>query len=461
MVHPYMPNSTDATTKEMLNEVGVASMSDIYESVIPEDLLLKRPLDLPEAMPSENALKKHVMQILNKNRSCEDNISFLGAGCYQRYVPAICDEIAGRAEFLTAYCGDTYSDHGKMQAIFEYTSMMAELLDTDVVSYTLYDAGQAVSSSMRMALRLKQGRRVILVPSTMNPEIYSQAASYCKSCGSLVKIKAVDELIDMKDYAEKLTEDVAAVFLENPTFLGSFEKNAKEIIRLAHENGSLAIVMPSLTSLGVVEPPANYGADITCGDIQELGIHMNYGGGCGGFIATGMDEELVEEYPTYLYGITETAEEGRYGYGRALNYRSSHGSREKAKEYFGTEAGLWAIVAGVYLALMGPQGMKETAELILSRSAYAEAELKKLDRLTVNPSGNQYFQEFIVNFDKTGLTVKEVNQKLLDYGIFGGKDLSQWFPEYGQSALYCFSDMVDADGIDQLCHALKEIVEGA
>ena len=149
------------------------------------------------------------------------------------------------------------------------------------------------------------------------------------------------------------------------------------------------------------------------------------------------------------------------GYGRALNYRSSHGSREKAKEYFGTEAGLWAIVAGVYLALMGPQGMKETAELILSRSAYAEAELKKLDRLTVNPSGNQYFQEFIVNFDKTGLTVKEVNQKLLDYGIFGGKDLSQWFPEYGQSALYCFSDMVDADGIDQLCHALKEIVEGA
>ncbi|MCI8639659.1 MAG: aminomethyl-transferring glycine dehydrogenase subunit GcvPA [Coprococcus sp.] len=460
MIHPYMPNSVDTVKKEMMDEIGVKSISDIYESVIPKELRLDRPLKLPEPILSEQELKKHVETLLEKNISCADYSNFLGAGCYQRYVPAICDEIAGRAEFLTAYCGDTYSDHGKMQAIFEYASMMAELLDTDVVSYTMFDAGQAVSSSMRMAFRLRKNRKTILVPHTMNPEIYSQATHYCKSDGRLVKVKAESGLMDMKDYARKLTDDVAAVFIENPTFLGAFEKNAKEIIDLAHKKGALAIVMPSVTSLGIIEPPANYGADITCGDIQELGIHMNYGGGLGGFIATAMDDELVEEYPTYLYGIAETEEEGKFGWGRALNHRCSHGSRENAKEYFGTEAGLWTIVAGTYLALMGPQGMKETAELIQSRAVYAEAMLKKIGGIEVNAWKNQYFQEFTVCFDKAKMTVKEVNQKLLEYGIFGGKDLSGWFPEYGQSALYCFGEMTDQKRIDQLCMALKNIVEG-
>ena len=124
-------------------------------------------------MLSEQALKRHVSRLLAKNTSTEDAISFLGAGCYKRYIPAVCDEIANRSEFLTAYCGDTYSDHGKMQAIFEYASMMAELLELDVVSYPTYDAGQAVSSSFRMALRLRPGRNEILVPAHMNPEIRS------------------------------------------------------------------------------------------------------------------------------------------------------------------------------------------------------------------------------------------------------------------------------------------------
>lgn len=460
MIHPYMPNSVDAVKKEMMDEIGVKSISDIYESVIPEELLLRRSLKLPEPILSEKELKKHVTELLEKNISCNDYSNFLGAGCYQRYVPAICDEIAGRAEFLTAYCGDTYSDHGKMQAIFEYASMMGELLDTDVVSYTMFDAGQAVSSSMRMAFRLKENRKTILVPQTMNPEIYSQASHYCKSAGNLLKVSAESGLMDMEDYKEKLTDDVAAVFIENPTFLGAFEKNAKEIINMAHKKGALTIVMPSVTSLGIIEPPADYGADITCGDIQELGIHMNYGGGLGGFIATAMDEKLVEEYPTYLYGIAETKEEGKFGWGRALNYRCSHGSRENAREYFGTEAGLWTIVAGVYLALMGPQGMKETAELIQSRAVYAETKLKEIAGIEVNVCKNQYFQEFVVCFDKAKMTVKEINQKLLKYGIFGGKDLSQWFPEYGQSALYCFGEMTDRASIDKLCAALKNIVEG-
>ena len=143
-VHPYMPNSVPEVQRQLLEELGAESIREIYERIIPQDLLYKGRLDLPEPIRSEYELKKHVTGILNKNISTEEYSSFLGAGCYKHQVPAVCDEINTRGEFLTAYCGDTYSDHGKMQAIFEYTSMMGELLDADVVSYTTYDAGQSV-----------------------------------------------------------------------------------------------------------------------------------------------------------------------------------------------------------------------------------------------------------------------------------------------------------------------------
>ena len=174
-IHPYMPNSVPEIEGEMLREIGVGDVSEIYRSVIPEDLLFQGEMDLPAPIPSEQALKRHMNGLLAQNTSTAEALSFLGAGCYQRYIPAVCDEIANRSEFLTAYCGDTYSDHGKMQAIFEYASMMAELLELDVVSYPTYDAGQAVSSSFRMAFRLRPDRKEILIPAHMSPEIRSQA----------------------------------------------------------------------------------------------------------------------------------------------------------------------------------------------------------------------------------------------------------------------------------------------
>ncbi|MFR1232661.1 MAG: hypothetical protein ACLSCQ_03235 [Evtepia gabavorous] len=309
-IHPYMPNSVPHIEEEMLRELGLSSVEELYRTVIPEDLLFQGTMDLPAPLLSEQALKRHVSRLLAKNTSTEDAISFLGAGCYKRYIPAVCDEIANRSEFLTAYCGDTYSDHGKMQAIFEYASMMAELLELDVVSYPTYDAGQAVSSSFRMALRLRPGRNEILVPAHMNPEIRSQAAAYCRPFGTLVPVENPFGVLDLADLQAKLSPRTAAVFLENPAYLGAFEPRAKEIMDLAHQAGAIGIVMPEVSSLGVVTPPSGYGADITCGDIQPLGIHMQYGSGCGGFIAMDNDPDYVNELPTYLYGISETQKTG-------------------------------------------------------------------------------------------------------------------------------------------------------
>ena len=460
-VSPYMPNSAPKAKAEMLAALQVSSPEELYRDLIPQELLYPRELRLPPPIPSEYALSRHVQGILNKNISCEEYSSFLGAGCYRHFVPAVCSEIAGRSEFLTAYCGDTYSDHGKMQAIFEYQSMMGELLDLDVVSYTCYDAGQAVSSSLRMALRLgkEAGRTELLVPDTMNPEILSQLRSYCQGFGT-VRPVAHDPKTGRMDLAAlqaMLSDKTAAVFLENPSYLGFFEEAAEEIGRLTHAAGAVFVVSPEIASLGVVESPANYGADIVCGDIQPLGIGMHYGGGCAGFLAVRDDPRYIDELPTYLYGIAKTQREGEFGWGRALNERCSHGSREKAREYFGTASGLWAIVAGSYLGLMGPAGMQELGERILQRTEYAVQKLSAVPGLKVDPFGGARFQEFIINFDAWGLTVQAVNQALLDHHIFGGKDLSADFPALGQSALVCISEITSAQEIDALAEALCRI----
>ncbi|NLY83204.1 MAG: aminomethyl-transferring glycine dehydrogenase subunit GcvPA [Acholeplasmataceae bacterium] len=465
LVHPYMPNSVPAIKKEMLAELGVKSIKEIYESIIPKDLLYKKRLDLPEAIRSESELKKHVMGLLNENITTEEYTSFLGAGCYKHQIPAICDELNARGEFLTAYCGDTYSDHGKMQAIFEYASMLGEMLDVDVVSYTMYDAGQAVTSALSTALRVKEAagrpKNKVLVPATMDPEIYSQACEYLRHKATIVKVAYDREtgLMDLRDLKKKLKgRDVAAVFYENPSYLGFFETNASLIAKLAHERDALAIARPEVAALGIMESPANLGADILCGDIQPLGMHIQFGGGQSGFMACRQDIKLVEQFPTYMYGITKTANKGEFGWGRAMNQRCSHGSRENAKEYFGTETGLWGITAGIYLASMGPQGMYELGETIIQNQAYLKKILNNVPGVKAGVFTTGGFQEVLVNFDKTGKTAREINKALLKAKIFGGKSMKEAFPELGESALYCVSELTTEEDMENLAMALKKIV---
>lgn len=463
-VNPYMPNSTPRALKEMLEELHVDSIEELYQDVIPKSLRFHGNLNLPEPIPSEYELTEHICKILDKNHFCGEYSCFLGAGCYRHFVPAVCDEISGRAEFLTAYCGDTYSDHGKMQAIFEYQSMMGELLDLDVISYTTYDSSQAVCSALRMALRIKSAeeRTEILLPATMNPETLSQVYGYCKEAGEIRLIGCDPETgrLDQTELKNALSGKTAAVFLENPSYLGFFEEAAETIGQMAHEAGAVFIVMPEVSSLGIVESPAAYGADIVCGDIQSLGIGMHYGGGCAGFIGVRDDPEYISELPTYLYGIAKTENDGEYGWGRALNERCSHGSRENAKEYFGTASGLWAITAGVYLGLMGPAGMKDLGEQIIRRTDYAIKKLSEIPELVVDPFGGTRFQEFLINYDKCGKTAAEINRILLENNIFGGKDISEDFPQFGQSALFCISEITTAKEIHCLCDILRRAVKG-
>lgn len=459
-VHPYIPNSVPETKAKMLKEIGVKSIEELYAD-IPESLRFKRELNLPEPLPSEYALKRHIEKILSKNQTCKDNTSFLGGGCWQHYVPAICDEINQRSEFLTAYAGEPYEDHGRFQALFEYQSLMAELLDMDVVNVPTYDWCQAASTSIRMAVRIT-GRKKVLISDTVSSERLSAIKNYCEP---VVAIQMVGHnpktgLMDLDDLESKMSSNVACIYFENPSYLGFIESQGEAIADIAHKKGALSVVGVDPTSLGVVIPPSNYGADIVCGDIQGLGMHMNYGGGLAGFIATRDEKEFVMEFPSRLFGITKTAAEGEYGFGDVAFERTSFAGREEGKEFVGTAAALWGITAGVYLALMGSKGMQELGKIIMQRSQYAMKRLSGIEGVTAPLFESPHFKEFVVDFNGAGMTVDHINGYLLDNNIFGGKDLSTEFPELKNCALYCVTEMHTKDDIDNLVGALKRLNQG-
>ena len=455
MQYPYIPNSNEAVRKEMLDFIGAKSVEEIY-AFIPDEVRMKKPLDIPAPFTTEQELSKHMNSILAEDSTCEENISFLGAGCYDHYVPAICDEINGRSEFLTAYSGDTYADHGKCQAFFEFSSMMGELLDLDVISFPTYDGGQAASTALMMSRRIN-GRSKALVPENMNPNLLSQMTCYCEGM-QLIGVKAKENgQLDLEDLKAKLDSDVAAVFIQNPCFLGFFEEQGKEIGELAHAAGAEYVVYADPSSLGITEPPADYGADISCGEIQPLGIHMSFGAGLGGYLATRQEEKYVMNYPHHLHNIFKNSK-GQFGYSRALPERTSYYVRDKGVEYLGTCVGLWTVTAAVYLALMGPEGMRELGENILYKSNYAQKKLAGLKGVTMPYAGSHSFMEFVLNFDGTGKTVAEVNKALLSKHIFGGYDLSREMPQLGQSMLVCVTEKTALGDIDKLADALAEIL---
>jgi len=458
-VHPYIPNSVSTVKNQMLKEVGAKSVEDFYED-IPEKLRVKEKMNLPKSLSSECSLRRHIEGILSKNKTCQEYLNFLGAGCWQHYVPAICDEVNQRGEFLTAYAGEPYDDHGRFQTLFEYASMMGELLNMDVVNVPTYDWLQATATSIRMASRITR-RREALVSRTISADKLSKIRDYCKPD---IEVKLIDYdsgtgQLGLDSLKAEISSKTAAVYFENPSYIGSVEAHGDEISKIAHDHGAICIVGVDPISLGILTPPIEYGADIVCGDLQPLGMHMQFGGGHAGFIATRDEVKYVMEYPSRLFGIAPTSVDGEYGFGDVAYERTSFALREEGKEFIGTAAALWGITAGVYLALMGPQGMQEIGEGIIQRSHYAMSHISKIKGVKCPVFQSTHFKEFVVNFDDTGKTVAEINKALLKHKIFGGKDLTKEFPELGNSALYCVTEVHTKDDIDRLVNALKEAVE--
>lgn len=459
--HPYMANSAPNLRQELLDAVGVADPQELFVQ-IPADHLLKGALELPPALSSEVDLSRHLRRTLARNQDCEANISFLGGGVWQHHVPAVCDEIAQRTEFVTSEWGTPASDHGRNQAWFEFASQLGELLELDFVGLPVYSWGCAAGHAIRMAARIT-GRAEVLLPETLDPERMAVVRTYCEpvemdSHIAIVPV-AVDPAsgrIDVADLEAKLSERTAAVYLETPSSLGVIETEVARVARLARAAGAETIVGVDPLSLGVLAPPGQLGADVAVGSTQPLGVHMNCGGGVGGFIASRDEERYARAFPTLQVSIAPTRVEGERGFAMALFEQSSYGSRELGNDWTGNSVWLWTVVNAVYMSLMGPRGFAELGELILQRSHYAAARLAELPGVEVRWQG--FFKELVVDFNATGKTVAEINAALRERGIFGGGDLSASHPQLGQSALWCVTEVHAREEIDRAVAALAEVV---
>jgi glycine dehydrogenase subunit 1 len=454
--HPYIPNSVPEIRAEMLAAVGANSVAELYASV-PREFLLDRPLDLPSPLVDEVSLRRHIDGLLARNTHTGEVLSFLGGGCYGVHVPAVVDEITRRAEFVTAYGGGPYGDHGKYQAIFEFQSLIGELVGMPAVSAPTYDGITATTSALLMAARLT-GRSRLLVPSTMNPEGVAHLRTFAKAWAT-IDVLGRDETTGGLDPAELraalAAADVAAVLVEMPSYLGFVEERAPEIASAAHAAGALLVVSVEPSTLGVLAAPADYGADIVAGDAQALGNHPLFGGGQCGFIAHRDNEAYARENPAIKISAVPSLDGTQTGYAWALLEATSYDLRGESRDFTGTSQWLWGIGAAVYLSLLGPAGLRELGEGLLARSAYAIERLGAVPGLRVPAIGRAHVREFVVGLPAGGPTVAEVNAKLRQAGIFGGLDLSGSMPWLGQATMVALTEQHTQADIDRFAEALE------
>jgi len=459
--HPYIPNSQPEIKKEMMQEIGIKSIDELYAD-IPEKYRLKKPLNIPEAL-SEFEVKRHVETLLSKNKTCNDMPVFLGAGCWPHYVPAVVKEIVQRSEFLTAYTPyQPEISQGMLQALFEYQSMICELTSMDVANCSMYDCASALGEAARMAARIT-GRREILIPKIIHPERAATLHVYAEPPGIMIEQVAYERengQINLEDLKNKISDKTAAVYIENPSYLGFIETQVDEISEEAHAHGALFIVGVDPTSLGILKPPGEYDADIVIGEAQPLGNAMNFGGPLLGIFACRGDMNLIRQMPGRIIGLTTTMDGGGQGFCMALQTREQHIRREKATSNICSNEALCAVASAVYMALLGPQGLRELGETIMYKANYAMRLISEIDGVKAPIFKSAHFKEFTVNFDGAGLSVKEVHKKLLQHKIHGGKDISKEVPELGQTAIYCVTEVHSKEEIERLAEVLKEVLAG-
>ncbi len=455
----WLPGSPQTMRKKMLETIGVKDVWDLYSDV-PEELILDSPPRVGLSKPvSEIDASRIVMDKLSRNIVYKSPPPFMGCGLCPHYVPAVVEEIISRGEYLTAYTPyQAEISQGLLQALFEYQSLMAELLEMEVVNASLYDGATALGESFLMAARVTK-RKKILVPSTMNPRYLRVAETYAYGPGLRIEKIGYNEstgLMDLEDLERKLSgRDVAAVYVEQPSFLGFFEENIHEVSELAHKYGALLIAGIDPLSLGVIEPPGRYNADIAIGEGQPLGLGLNFGGPLLGIFAVKWSGRLVRQMPGRLIGMTVDKNDQR-GYAMILQTREQHIRREKATSNITTNEALMAIASATYLSLLGRNGLKKLSRLILSRSEYAIERLKRVKGLRVPAIGRTHWKEFAASFP---LDYKHVHEYLKKHGIMGGYDISSEFSWLPRTALFCITEVHKREDIDLLVEKIREVVE--
>lgn len=460
MPHPYLPNSPPSIKEQMLHELSLASIDELYSDV-PAKARFKGRLNLPEAM-SEAEIEQYFKKMLGKNRSARSMISFLGAGCYDHHMPAIVREILSRAEFFTSYTQyQPEVSQGMLQALFEFQSLVAELTEMDVANSSLYDWPTALGEASLMAARITR-RNKILIPHLTHPARRSVLRNYTSpqklQIGEIGYDPKTGQL-DQEDLQTRLNEETAAVYIENPAFTGQLEEGLDEIVATAHKAGALLIAGIDLISLGILRPPGDYQADIVVAEGQPAGLPMSYGGPSLGILATRGESRFIHQVPGRIIGQTTTLDGAHTGYTMVLQSREQHIRRERATSNICTNEALLAVGVAVYLSSLGPTGLKDLATDIMTKTEYAAKLFSSIPGVRAPRFASTHFQEFLVDFTETGKSVDSINSYLLTKNIHGGGVLKRDYPELGESTLYCINELHTKQTLEQAANSLKEVLE--
>jgi len=446
----YIPN-TDSDRAEMLKVVGVASLEDLFHDVPPEHRF--PDLVMPPAL-SEMEVLRELGGLSDENDDLNHAACFLGAGAYNHFVPSVVDFLLQRSEFSTAYTPyQPEISQGTLQAHFEYQSMICALTGMEVANVSHYDGATAVAEAVIMALQVARNKRdrVVLSP-TLHPQYREVVHTYTQ--GMSLKLTGEDApLGDLRALAVLCDKDVSCVIVQNPDFLGRLYTPA-EMQALAdrvHACGALFVVSTDPISLGLFQPPGAYGADVVTGEGQPMGNGLNFGGPYLGFFAMKMRD--VRRSAGRIVGETVDGS-GKRGFVLTLSTREQHIKREKASSNICSNQALNALAAAIYLAAMGKYGLRTVAELSYHKAHFAAGLLGALDGYAV-AAGAPFFKEFALRCPHP---VSFVNQVLLDeYGIVGGYDLGQDYPQLANHMLLCVTEMNTRFEIEELAEALAEI----
>ncbi len=442
----YIPH-TEEDIRQMLETVGVDSVKELFATV-PDSVRLQRPLNLASAL-SETELVKELKRLAAANATCETHLSFLGGGAYQHFIPAVVDHLISRSEFYTAYTPyQPEISQGTLQAIFEYQTLVCQLTGMEVANASMYDGASACAEAVLMAARASRRNRV-LISAAVHPEYRETVETYCRYLEiELAEIPVgADGRTDQAALEAALDSDTAAMISGYPNFFGVIEDLAAQA-QAAHNCGArLVAAVQEPISLGLLKSPGELGADIVVGEGQSFGIPVAYGGPYLGFFASRKKD--VRSMPGRLVGQT-LDQEGRRGFVLTLATREQHIRREKATSNICSNEGLCALMATVYLSLLGKAGLREVAVQNLSKAQYAKQGIGALPGFSL-PFAAATFNEFVV---ETSEAASQVLQRLEQAKILGGIDLQRYFPEMGNRILVCVTEQHTRQEIDRLVAAL-------
>jgi glycine dehydrogenase subunit 1 len=447
---PYISN-TPEDQRSMLAAIGVDSLEELF-AAIPPELRLKRPLDIPPAL-TEIELTTHLTRLAQKNQSADQKVCFLGGGSYDHFIPAVVDAIGSRGEFYTSYTPyQPEASQGNLQVFFEYQTLVTQLTGMDVSNASLYDGGSAAAEAVLMSISATGRHKRVVTARSVHPEYRQVLATYLADLDvELVTVGAADGTISPEELRASVDSDTACVLIQQPNFFGCLE-SVDELAAIAHAAGALFVVSVDPISLGLLKRPGEYGADIVVAEGQSLGSSMSYGGPYLGIMAC--REKFVRRMPGRIAGET-VDRRGKRCFVLTLQTREQHIRREKATSNICTNQGLFALRATVYLAALGPQGLRETAELCLRKAHYAAGRLTSEPKLAL-AFDRPTFKEFVVR--ARGGRVKELLAQACEAGFLAGVPLAPWYPELADCFLVSVTEKRTRDEIDALAACLKKLM---